>query len=155
MCGRRTNVRACARAVVLACTLLQVPALHAAAACTPAWHCLCCPFCDYPHVLCGHTLRCIPAPPPAPPISPTYTVLLLLLCRSCPSPLCRRWFYTLLSFLHSGGSRDVRVAGAFLWSVGSFDVAAVHPISSSHEGSYADPAIIGWMTRLSSAAAAT
>jgi len=37
----------------------------------------------------------------------------------------------------------VNVAGIYVWSVGSFDVFGVHPISTSSQGSFADPAIIG------------
>jgi len=63
----------------------------------------------------------------------------------------RTWFKNLVGFLRRGGSRNVRIDGAFVWSVGSFDVAGVHPISSSPEGTYADPRIAGWMQRLSAA----
>eukprot|EP00775_Hariotina_reticulata_P002495 gene2495-2798_t len=63
----------------------------------------------------------------------------------------RIWFQNLLGFLRHGGSHNVRIAGAFVWSVGSFDVAGVHPISSSSEGTYADSQIVGWMKRLSAA----
>ncbi|KAF8061065.1 hypothetical protein HT031_004525 [Scenedesmus sp. PABB004] len=62
----------------------------------------------------------------------------------------RRWFYNLLGFLRYGGSPNVKINAAFVWSVGSFDVAGVHPISSSPAGSYADPEIVSWMKRLSS-----
>ena len=61
----------------------------------------------------------------------------------------RKWFFYLLSFLRTGGSRNVKINAAFVWSVGSFDVAGVHPISTSAEGTYADPEITGWMMRLS------
>lgn len=61
----------------------------------------------------------------------------------------KKWFYNLLGFLRYGGSQNVKINAAFVWSVGSFDVAGVHPISSSNEGSYADPEIVGWMKRLS------
>jgi hypothetical protein len=33
-------------------------------------------------------------------------------------------------------------AGVYVWSVGSFDVFGVHPVSSSSQGTFADPAII-------------
>lgn len=36
----------------------------------------------------------------------------------------------------------VVIAGAFVWSVGSFDIFAVHPVSSSAQGSFADPVIV-------------
>lgn len=35
-----------------------------------------------------------------------------------------------------------RCAGAYVWSVGSFDVFGVHPVSSSSQGSFADSSII-------------
>lgn len=48
---------------------------------------------------------------------------------------------------------QVKVNGAFMWSVGSFDAAAVHPISTSAEGSFGDAEIARWMQDLSAAAA--
>jgi hypothetical protein len=62
----------------------------------------------------------------------------------------RMWFHNLLGFLRHGGGPHVKVDAAFVWSVGSFDVAAVHPISMSPEGTYADTEIVGWMQKLSS-----
>lgn len=62
----------------------------------------------------------------------------------------RMWFYNLLGFLRHGGGPHIKIDAAFVWSVGSFDVAAVHPISMSQEGTYADPEIVGWMQTLSS-----
>jgi hypothetical protein len=61
----------------------------------------------------------------------------------------RTWHANLLGFLRSGGGPHVKVDAAFAWSVGSFDVAAVHPVSTSAAGSYADPEIMGWMSKLS------
>jgi hypothetical protein len=61
----------------------------------------------------------------------------------------KKWFYNLLGFLRYGGSPNVKINAAFVWSVGSFDVAGVHPISTSSQGSYADNEIVGWMKRLS------
>jgi hypothetical protein len=40
------------------------------------------------------------------------------------------------------------VAGVYVWSVGSFDVFGVHPVSSSSEGSFADPAIISMIKKV-------
>lgn len=65
----------------------------------------------------------------------------------------RTWFHNLLGFLRHRGGPHVKVDAAFVWSVGSFDVAAVHPISMSPEGTYADAEIVGWMQELSSQAA--
>jgi hypothetical protein len=61
----------------------------------------------------------------------------------------RMWFHNLLGFLRHRGGPHVKVDAAFVWSVGSFDVAAVHPISMSKEGTYADAEIVGWMQKLS------
>jgi hypothetical protein len=33
------------------------------------------------------------------------------------------------------------IAGVFVWSVGSFDIFGVHPVSTSSRGSFADPSI--------------
>jgi hypothetical protein len=39
-------------------------------------------------------------------------------------------------------------AGVYVWSVGSFDVFGVHPVSSSDEGTFADPAIINMIKKV-------
>jgi hypothetical protein len=40
------------------------------------------------------------------------------------------------------------LAGVYVWSVGSFDVFGVHPVSSSSEGTFADPAIISMVKKI-------
>ena len=61
-------------------------------------------------------------------------------------PSCR----ALTSFLYNGGGPRYKVNAAFIWSVGTWDVAAIHPISTSEEGTYADWEIVKWMRWLSS-----
>ncbi len=56
----------------------------------------------------------------------------------------------LTSFLYNGGGPRYKVNAAFIWSVGTWDVAAIHPISTSEEGTYADWEIVKWMRWLSS-----
>ena len=60
----------------------------------------------------------------------------------------------LTAFLYRGGGPRYRVDAAFVWSVGTWDVAAVHPISTSLEGTYADWEVVKWMRWLSAQAAA-
>jgi hypothetical protein len=55
-----------------------------------------------------------------------------------------------MTFLYGGGGPRYKVDGAFIWSVGTFDVAAIHPISTSPEGTYADWEVVKWMRWLSS-----
>lgn len=43
-------------------------------------------------------------------------------------------------------------AGAYVWSVGSFDVFGVHPVSTSSEGSFADSSIIAMTKKLNGVA---
>ncbi|KIY96863.1 hypothetical protein MNEG_11101 [Monoraphidium neglectum] len=62
----------------------------------------------------------------------------------------REWYKALTEFLYGGGGPPYKVDAAFIWSVGSFDVAAIHPISTSDEGTYADWEIVKWMRWLSS-----
>lgn len=62
----------------------------------------------------------------------------------------RRWFFGLITWLRGGGSPKWKINGAFIWSVGSWDVAGVHPISTSEQGSYEDMHIIKEMKTLSS-----
>ena len=57
-----------------------------------------------------------------------------------------------MEFLKAGGGPRYRVDAAFVWSVGSWDVAAIHPISTSPEGTYADREVVEWMRRLSAGA---
>jgi hypothetical protein len=57
----------------------------------------------------------------------------------------------LTGFLYSGGA-PYKVDAAFIWSVGTWDVAAIHPISTSEEGTYADWEIVKWLRWLSSKA---
>jgi len=38
-------------------------------------------------------------------------------------------------------------AGAYVWSVGSFDIFGVHPVSTSSKGTFADRAIIDMVKR--------
>lgn len=64
----------------------------------------------------------------------------------------RTWFSNLISFLWKGGGPNVRVDAAFVWSVGTWDVAGISPISTSPEGTYADSFIMGLMRTLSAAA---
>ncbi|GBF99164.1 hypothetical protein Rsub_11609 [Raphidocelis subcapitata] len=65
----------------------------------------------------------------------------------------REWFKALTEFLYAGGAPH-RVDAAFIWSVGTWDVAAIHPISTSDEGTYADWEIVKWMRWLSGKASA-
>lgn len=58
----------------------------------------------------------------------------------------------LTAFLYHGGGPRHRVDAAFIWSVGTWDVAAIHPISTSLEGTYADWEIVKWMRWLSAQA---
>ncbi|KAI8462886.1 MAG: hypothetical protein J3K34DRAFT_462714 [Monoraphidium minutum] len=62
----------------------------------------------------------------------------------------RQWFKSLMTFLYGGGGPRYKVDAAFIWSVGTFDVAAIHPISTSTEGTYADWEVVKWMRWLSS-----
>jgi hypothetical protein len=39
-------------------------------------------------------------------------------------------------------------AGAYVWSVGSFDVFGVHPVSSSSQGTFADSSITAMAKKL-------
>jgi len=55
-----------------------------------------------------------------------------------------------MAFLQAGGGPRYKVDAAFIWSVGSWDVAAIHPISTSDEGTYADWEVVKWMRWLSS-----
>lgn len=41
----------------------------------------------------------------------------------------------------------VPCAGVYVWSVGSFDVFGVHPISTSSEGGFADNAVVGMVKK--------
>jgi hypothetical protein len=61
----------------------------------------------------------------------------------------RKWSEALLSYVGDPSKRRWPVDAAFLWSVGSMDPAGVHPISTSHEGTFADKHIIKSMRRLS------
>eukprot|EP00878_Enallax_costatus_P029509 GHUV01032004.1.p1 GENE.GHUV01032004.1~~GHUV01032004.1.p1 ORF type:complete len:417 (+),score=79.95 GHUV01032004.1:157-1407(+) len=55
----------------------------------------------------------------------------------------RRAFYTAtLDLLDRDKGQQYKVDEVFVWSVGSFDIFAVHPISSSSQGSFADQYII-------------
>jgi hypothetical protein len=54
-----------------------------------------------------------------------------------------------MQFLQAGGGPRWKVNAAFIWSVGTWDVAAIHPISTSSEGTYADWEIVKWMRWLS------
>lgn len=61
----------------------------------------------------------------------------------------RQYYQSLIGWLYQGGGPDWPITAAFVWSVGSFDVAGVHPISTSNEGSYADQTTVQSMTWLS------
>lgn len=61
----------------------------------------------------------------------------------------RRQFYkAFVEFMRRGKGQQYRVDGAFVWSVGSFDVFGVHPVSSSSQGTSADPEIIKVINQL-------
>lgn len=62
----------------------------------------------------------------------------------------REWFKALTTFLYGGGGPRYKVDAAFIWSVGTWDVAAIHPISTSEQGTYADWEIVKWMRWLTS-----
>jgi hypothetical protein len=61
----------------------------------------------------------------------------------------RTWFKMLTGFLSYGGGPNVKVNAAFVWSVGTWDVAGVSHISTSPQGTYADPVITNMMKALS------
>lgn len=63
-----------------------------------------------------------------------------------PPPVPR----ALTEFLYGGGGPRYKVDAAFIWSVGTWDVAAIHPISTSEQGTYADWEIVKWMRWLTS-----
>eukprot|EP00775_Hariotina_reticulata_P003580 gene3580-3846_t len=54
----------------------------------------------------------------------------------------RRSFYKAALELLARKAGQFRVDGAFVWSVGSFDIFGVHPISTSSRGTFADKSII-------------
>lgn len=57
--------------------------------------------------------------------------------------MCRRKFYqSTVDLLQRGRGDQFKLDGIYVWSVGSFDVFGVHPVSSSSQGTFADPAII-------------
>jgi hypothetical protein len=61
----------------------------------------------------------------------------------------RQWSEALLKYLGLPWTRRWPVDGAFLWSTGSYDIAGVHPISTSREGTFADQQIMQSMRKLS------
>lgn len=62
----------------------------------------------------------------------------------------RQWSKALLEYLGTPSVRRWPVDAAFLWSVGSWDLAGVHPISTSREGTFADGHVMQSMRLLSS-----
>uniref|UniRef100_A0A383VY54 Glycoside hydrolase family 42 N-terminal domain-containing protein n=1 Tax=Tetradesmus obliquus TaxID=3088 RepID=A0A383VY54_TETOB len=61
----------------------------------------------------------------------------------------RRGFYrATVDLLARGKGQQYKLDGVYVWSVGSFDVFGVHPVSSSSEGTFADPAIISMIKKV-------
>lgn len=55
----------------------------------------------------------------------------------------REQYYGLLSkWAQKGGGPNYRVDGIYVWSVGTWDVHGVHPVSSSAQGSFASEKIM-------------
>lgn len=56
---------------------------------------------------------------------------------------CRRAFYkATLDLLDRGRGQQYKLNSVYVWSVGSFDIFAVHPVSSNSQGTFADQYII-------------
>ncbi|KAI8466530.1 MAG: hypothetical protein J3K34DRAFT_433433 [Monoraphidium minutum] len=64
----------------------------------------------------------------------------------------RRFYSALAKFAQNGGGPQYRVDGIFLWSVGTWDVHGVHPVSSSDQGSFKDGVIAGYIREANKAA---
>ena len=62
-----------------------------------------------------------------------------------PSPVrdYSRYYYNhTASYLEQGGC-DYHVSAVYVWNLGSWDVQAIYPGSSSGEGSFRDPVVAG------------
>jgi hypothetical protein len=61
----------------------------------------------------------------------------------------RHWSRLLIDYVGKPWTRTWPIDGAFLWSVGSWDLAGVNPMSTSREGTFADRLVMTSMRLLS------
>jgi len=61
----------------------------------------------------------------------------------------RHWSRLLIDYVGKPWTRTWPIDGAFLWSVGSWDLAGVNPMSTSREGTFADHLVMTSMRLLS------